>query len=284
MGTCPRCEHVNSGRATVCARCGGDLFVLAAITLTSPLPEPMVEPIHTPLKPPPDSKPLPARPALTVPFDGKPADATQELSEIENEIDLDSLPDDVDMPTLASSQPPASAAVTLRDFPEVASATVAQSDNRIAPGGTLPAQPGLNEYPMNDAALKSPPQVVTPSTDTGDQSQTPVPPAVPPKLLVLRGLKINTEYPIYEGRNTIGRFADKPVDIDLMNQESVEQIWCSRQHATIIFQSGVVAIEDLNSLNGTWVNGVRVHAGQQRQLMPGDIIQIGTVQMKLMMG
>jgi pSer/pThr/pTyr-binding forkhead associated (FHA) protein len=118
----------------------------------------------------------------------------------------------------------------------------------------------------------------------GDQAQTPVPAAVPPKLLVLRGLKINMEYPIYEGRNTIGRFADKPVDIDLLIQEPVEQIWCSRQHAAIISNNGVIVIEDLNSLNGTWVNGARVPAGQQRPLKPGDIVQIGTVQMKLVMG
>ena len=73
-------------------------------------------------------------------------------------------------------------------------------------------------------------------------------------------------YPIYEGRNTIGRFADKQVDIDLMTQESVEQIWCSRQHAVIVFERDAVVVEDLNSLNGTWVNGTRIHAGQPRQL------------------
>lgn len=97
-------------------------------------------------------------------------------------------------------------------------------------------------------------------------------------------MKIDTEYPIYEGRNTVGRFADKPVDIDLVSQESPEQIWCSRQHAVIVFDKGNVVIEDLNSLNGTWVNGVRIYAGQPRQLRPGDVVQIGTVQMKLSMG
>jgi pSer/pThr/pTyr-binding forkhead associated (FHA) protein len=137
---------------------------------------------------------------------------------------------------------------------------------------------------MNDAAIQSSAPMTAPPTETGDQSATPVPPVVPPKLLVLRGLKINVEYPIYEGRNTIGRFADKPVDIDLLSQEFVEQIWCSRQHAAIIYSNGVIAIEDLNSLNGTWVNGARVQAGQQRQLKAGDIVQIGTVQMKLLIG
>jgi hypothetical protein len=283
MGTCPHCDYVNLDRAAVCSRCAGDLFVLAAITLATPLPAPMVEPIDTPPKPPPDSKPLSARPALTVSYGGKSAIIPQQLGSIPHEIDLDS-PADMDAHMIAPGRSSEPAAVTLHDFPEVAPATVAQSDDRIAPGGTLPAHPGLNEYPMNDAALQHSPQVAAPSTDMADQSQTPVPPAVPPKLLVLRGLKISVEYPIYEGRNTLGRFADKPVDIDLLNQESVEQIWCSRQHATITFQSGIVFIEDLNSLNGTWVNGARVHPGQQRQLKPGDIVQVGTVQMKLVMG
>ena len=44
-----------------------------------------------------------------------------------------------------------------------------------------------------------------------------------------------------------------------------------------------VAVEDLNSLNGTWVNGVRIHPGQRRPLKPGDVLQIGTVQMKLVL-
>jgi pSer/pThr/pTyr-binding forkhead associated (FHA) protein len=136
---------------------------------------------------------------------------------------------------------------------------------------------------MNDATVDSspPPLAPAPSTETGDHARTPVPNNVPPKLLVLRGCKIGAEYPIYEGRNTIGRFADKPVDIDLVLQESVEQIWCSRQHAVITLSGGIMVIEDMNSLNGTWVNGARIQAGQKRELNPGDIIQIGTVQLKL---
>ncbi len=124
-----------------------------------------------------------------------------------------------------------------------------------------------------------------PATAPADQPLTPPPaPSIRPKLVVLRGMKISAEYPIYEGRNTVGRFADKPVDIDLVSQESDEQIWCSRQHAAVVFEQGNVRIEDLNSLNGTWVNGVRIHPGQWKQLKPGDVVQVGTVQMKLVLG
>jgi hypothetical protein len=124
-----------------------------------------------------------------------------------------------------------------------------------------------------------------PATDRADRP--PPPPAeqgARPRLVVLRGMRIGAEYPIYEGRNTVGRFADKPVDIDLISQESTDQIWCSRRHAVFTLEGGVVAVEDLNSLNGTWVNGARILAGQPRQLQPGDVVQIGTVQMKLVVG
>ncbi|HEY1187669.1 MAG TPA: FHA domain-containing protein [Gemmata sp.] len=124
-----------------------------------------------------------------------------------------------------------------------------------------------------------------PATDRADHQPTaPALPAVRPKLVVLRGMRIGAEYPLYEGKNVIGRFADKPVDIDLVSQESVEQIWCSRQHAVLLLEKGGVSLEDLNSLNGTWLNGVRVHAGQPRAVKPDDVIQIGTVQMKLVSG
>jgi pSer/pThr/pTyr-binding forkhead associated (FHA) protein len=129
--------------------------------------------------------------------------------------------------------------------------------------------------------IEQPVHLTVPATDRADQPATPAQPSVRPMLVVLRGQKIGAEYPIYEGRNTVGRFADKPVDLDLGSQEAVDQIWCSRRHAIVTFEKGDVSIEDLNSLNGTWVNGSRIHAGQPRVLKPGDVVQIGTVQMKL---
>jgi hypothetical protein len=259
------------------------MFAVEAIALTAPLPAPMVEPIAPPQKSPPDSKPLRARLAQSVSFnedsDGIPSDSESEC----NEVDF-SPPAFVDFPTMSSDKSSGQAIETIKDALQAAAAALVQPQDRIAPGGTLSTHPGPSENPMNDAAIQSAEPVTTPRIEAGDQSSTPAPPVSPPRLLVLRGLKIGLEYPIYEGRNTIGRFADKPVDIDLLNQESVEQIWCSRQHAAITLSKGIIYIEDLNSLNKTWVNGACVHAGQQRQLKPGDIIQVGTVQMKLVVG
>jgi FHA domain len=102
-----------------------------------------------------------------------------------------------------------------------------------------------------------------------------------PKLVVIRGQRINEEYPIYEGDNFIGRADEKAVDIDLEDQEPPERIWSSRQHALIHFHDGVLALEDLISTNGTFVNRLRVHPGQKRFLQVNDVIQIGTVQMRV---
>jgi pSer/pThr/pTyr-binding forkhead associated (FHA) protein len=98
---------------------------------------------------------------------------------------------------------------------------------------------------------------------------------------VLRGLKINVEYPIYEGHNFVGRADEKPVDIDLDDQEPPDRVWSSRQHCLITYEGGALNLEDLNSANGTFVNRVRVYPGQKRPLAVGDVIQVGTVQLKL---
>lgn len=151
---------------------------------------------------------------------------------------------------------------------------------------TPPPRPTDPSAPM--IANESVAQAVNATIPATDRADKPPPPPAEqgarPRLVVLRGMRIGVEYPIYEGRNTVGRFADKPVDIDLISQESPEQIWCSRRHATFTLDNGVVAVEDLNSLNGTWVNGARIFPGQPRQLQPGDVVQVGTVQMKLVVG
>jgi len=283
MVTCSHCRHVNLNWALLCSRCSGDLIGYAAISIPAPLPAPMVEPIDTPQKLPVDSEPLPSRLALTVSLNEIREGLLEFPDSESNEIDFN-LQDVADFPTMCSEQPSGLFVDPIHDSPNSATEAPDHFPDRILNGGTSTTRPGVSLFPMNDAAIQSQETVTTPANNVGDQSATPVPPAVPPKLLVLRGVKIGVEYPIYEGRNTIGRFADKPVDIDLLTQESVEQIWCSRQHAAITFTQGMIFIEDLNSLNKTWVNGACVHAGQQRQLKPGDVIQIGTVQMKLVMG
>jgi hypothetical protein len=132
------------------------------------------------------------------------------------------------------------------------------------------------EAPGAPVAEESAP-VAAPAEPAG----TALPAGTQPKLVVIRGLKINTEYPIYEGQNFIGRTDEKPVDIDIEDQEPPDRIWSSRQHACVNFENGQLEIEDLNSSNGTFVNRTRVYPGQKRPLSINDVVQIGTVQMRV---
>jgi pSer/pThr/pTyr-binding forkhead associated (FHA) protein len=157
--------------------------------------------------------------------------------------------------------------------------------------------PAFAPHPQSEAAPAKAPEPVAPppapepaAPVAAAPAAAPAPAApaaaklaadVQPKLQVIRGQKINQEFPIYEGMNFIGRADEKPVDIDLEDQEPPDRVWCSRQHAVISFEEGVVAIEDLNSANGTYVNRARIYPGQKRGLNVNDVIQIGTVQMKL---
>ncbi|MFO0808269.1 MAG: FHA domain-containing protein [Gemmataceae bacterium] len=115
----------------------------------------------------------------------------------------------------------------------------------------------------------------------GRGSTPPTAPDTRPKLRVIRGLKVNAEYTIYEGQNLIGRRDDRPVDIDIEEQEPADRVWSSRQHAVITCENGKLAIEDLNSLNGTFVNRQRVHPGRKRSLLVNDIVTIGTIHLKV---
>jgi pSer/pThr/pTyr-binding forkhead associated (FHA) protein len=116
---------------------------------------------------------------------------------------------------------------------------------------------------------------------TAEVPPAKLPPGSQPKLVVIRGLKLNVEYPVYEGQNYIGRSDENPVDIDLDDQEPQERSWISRQHALITFANDELTVEDMNSANGTYVNRGRVAPGQKRGLAPDDVLQVGTIHLKV---
>jgi len=68
-----------------------------------------------------------------------------------------------------------------------------------------------------------------------------------------------------EGDRTIGR---EGADITLDDDQ------VSRTHARVTVTGATVAIEDLGSTNGTFVNGTRIEAATT--LAPGDTVRIGT--------
>jgi len=136
--------------------------------------------------------------------------------------------------------------------------------------GVLPRQ--------SSSSVPTPVQTFSPVSQPGG--------VLPPSkawLISLRGLKLNIVYPIYDGQNFVGRADELPVDIDLDDQEPPDRVWSSRQHAVITWNDGKMTIEDLNSANGTYVNRSRVFPGQKRLLQANDVIQVGTVQLKVLL-
>lgn len=74
------------------------------------------------------------------------------------------------------------------------------------------------------------------------------------------------EFPLRPGVNTIGRLPTHPI--------CIENLGISRNHAFILGDVGesLFILEDLKSLNGTYVNKKRVH---KHLLRTGDVITIG---------
>lgn len=104
-----------------------------------------------------------------------------------------------------------------------------------------------------------------------------------PALVLMKGQGIGQLFALAPGANMIGRADARPVQIDLEPYEPSDRVWSSRQHAVIHREADRIVLEDLNSLNGTFVNKTRVHPRQPRPLAVNDIIQIGTVQLKLIL-
>lgn len=73
------------------------------------------------------------------------------------------------------------------------------------------------------------------------------------------------------GRYSIGRSAQADIRFDTPN--------LSRLHIEVIVEENVVQVVDLNSSNGSFLNGERMTAGQAYQIKSGDLIRIGSFEM-----
>lgn len=196
---------------------------------------------------------------------------------------------DLDMPTvLPQTRPtPMSEEDTADHNPvPITLSEVAPSEAPAVAPAALPATPASEALPPSIGIYEPEPVAPTMAMGPAPNAATEQPASTvvvgKPRLVVIRGMKIDMQYPLYPGKNYLGRTDDKPVDIDLDDQESPDRIWCSRQHAVVNLEDGQITVEDLNSLNGSFVNRTRVYPGQVKELRENDVLQIGTVHMKLL--
>jgi len=94
-----------------------------------------------------------------------------------------------------------------------------------------------------------------------------------PLLVVRKGHEIGQRFYLDRDTLTVGR--DPASDIFL------NDVTVSRNHAVLRVVGDSVRVEDVGSLNGTYVNGVCI---DKAQLAHGDSVQVGTFQMVFMAG
>jgi hypothetical protein len=133
-----------------------------------------------------------------------------------------------------------------------------------------------SEPPPAEAAVAVAPPAPTPAASP---STGPVQNA---QLTILRGGTVGKVFPLQAGDNLLGRWdpdSGSFPEIDMEHDDPEARI--SRKHA-LIRMSDKIIIEDLGSLNGTFVNrGRRLEPGSPAELKDGDEIIVGKTFFKL---
>jgi pSer/pThr/pTyr-binding forkhead associated (FHA) protein len=256
MVQCPFCHYNNEDGALFCEQCKSDLANVAS----SNDPAPVAQAVPVEAMPAfAEAIPVEAIPMEAVPMaaEALPMEALPMAAEA---LPMEATP--VEAVPMEAASPFAFEAVPIEAVP-------------IAPPS--PPPPVVAALAAPSASIAPPQPALAEAVPAG----AGIPPGTEPKLVVLRGQKRNAEYPLFEGPNFVGRADEKPVDVDLEDQEPPDRVWSSRQHACIHFEEGQLSIEDLNSSNGTFVNRARIYPGTKKPLNVNDVIQIGNVQLKV---
>ena len=159
-----------------------------------------------------------------------------------------------------------------------------------APEADKPAEPPPAEAPSGAESKPSEaptgeikPAQATPAEAPAPAAAAAVVAAFKARLKVVRGGRKDQEFPLEDGNNLVGRWdpetgAFPEVDLDADDPEAK----ISRKHALIRIAEGKITVEDIGSLNGTYVNrGSRLQPGSPIELKTGDEIIIGKTFLKL---
>lgn len=267
MIKCPFCGFDNEEGALFCEQCKSDLSSVGPAAAPPPPPPADVIPV-APLA---DEVPM-AAVVEALPAD-MPMAAVVEEAPLAEPIPFAPQPIPFAPEPVAAPEPP---------MAEIPVAPVAPEPPAVPVGQTPPVPPPVEAPPLAEPPPSAPaPPPAAPAAPAA--ASKAIPAGAELKLLVIRGQRINAEFPVYAGQNFIGRADEKPVDIDLEDQEPPDRVWTSRQHALLEWDdaSGTLTLEDLNSSNGTYINRVKAYPGQKQQLYLGDVIQIGNIHLRV---
>jgi len=93
------------------------------------------------------------------------------------------------------------------------------------------------------------------------------------KLVLLSEGFTGKSYELKAESTTVGRLPD--------NAFEVPEASVSSHHAEILLKGGEVVVRDLDSTNGTFINGQKI---TESVLKPGQILRLGTIDMRLESG
>jgi len=92
---------------------------------------------------------------------------------------------------------------------------------------------------------------------------------------------VGTVFPLVGAETLIGRFdpvTELRPDVDLSEHDMKRSV--SRRHARILdTQDGLIVVEEVGALNGTFVNGTRLTPGQPHPVCDGDRLGFGMVKL-----
>src|SRR5271155_6145136 len=174
----------------------------------------------------------------------------------------------------AAEAPPAAAP----EAPAAAPAETAAAAGAPAPSAEAPAaETPKSEAPTGEIKPEAAPESAPASAAVAAGAPFKA------KLSVVRGGRQGQEFPLEDGNKLIGRWDPETgsfpeVDLDADDPEAK----ISRKHALIRIDGGKITIEDIGSLNGTYVNrGQRLQPGSPADIKNGDEVIIGKTFLKL---
>src|SRR4051794_23991424 len=126
----------------------------------------------------------------------------------------------------------------------------------------------------------APCRAVTESESMADFPMKAVQPT-PWSLVVVRGCDVGRVYAVSTGETIVGNGLDGEAGLDLADQEGGSPRRMAARHAAITLSGQELVIRDLDTPRGTFVNRQRLLSGQSRRLDPGDVIQLGGVQLRV---
>jgi len=122
--------------------------------------------------------------------------------------------------------------------------------------------------------------------ETGQVRQLPNLPNPPTWRIIFQSLGeksstigVDVREPTIIGRSHASDLEDMP-GLDL-SKHSAQRSGVSRQHASLVPTNEALYLVDLDSRNGTWMNGRFVEPGKRYALSPGDRVEFGLFKLQV---